>query len=351
MKKIQLAYSEVQRNFLASPVRTVVMVFVSIIVASSVALATVVDVNRIEQSKTQLESFGAHSFVLVAPGGKRPDAQRCQEAENIEGVRAAGGVMSTSFVRLSLQPDITVRNLTVTPGYIAAAWPNLPNAKTFSVAIGPGLSYLGLSPGSSIFYSNRVGRVATTRVDAVIEVVSVTGDDRVLLESAIPQGTVESCLVTAVPAASTNVSLTLRDWFGVGTSIQDVLNRSPLNTDPQLQYKVRFSQFGWAAGGFIFFAILLGFWVSRRNEFALYRLLGFSEVQVFAMLCFETFYLGLLPAQLGALMVIWTVTPEPFSLAVVALDLARLDLALLLVPVLAIMILPRRSILKTLKGH
>jgi hypothetical protein len=347
-----LGVAEAIRNLISSPTRSIVLAAGSVIIGAIIATATIVEVDQVVAVANQQEIAGAYAFEVVAPGGGAPDAKRCNALQNIDGVIAAGGVMATTDVRLDVQPDEDARILVVTPGYIAAAWSDLPDANRASVIAGSGFQNLGWQTGSVVRYTvDGTGRIVSTRLDEITQHPSMLNDDRVLVQVAPPAGTVAVCLVRARADSATSVSEALRGSFGAGTSIQDVLIRSSLLSDPQQILDSRVSQLGWAFGAFVIAVLLIGGWVARRGEFALYRLLGFPDRGILAMLTVETIALGLIPAQLGALIGIGIHHLNPLVANALLLDWLRFDLLIVLIPLAGIAIIPRASLLATLKGR
>jgi hypothetical protein len=343
--------AEALRNLASSRLRSVGLAAVALVIGAAVALLTTIDVTRIATTATEQERAGAFSFQVVAPGGGRPDAKRCHEMNSIDGVLAAGGVMSTTVAKLDVQPDSDVRILTVTPGFIASVWSDLPSPRKYSAIAGSAFTQLGWNIGSTVAYTTSAGTEEAVTIDTIAATPSMLRLERVLVTTAPPTGTVEGCLVTASPKAAAAVGKLLQGWFGDGTSVQDVLIRSSLMSDPQQQLGARISQFGWLAGAFVIAAVLLGGWTSRRAEFALYRLLGFKERAILSMLIVDTLALAILPAQLGALIAIGARQLHPLVAAALTIDWLRIDLLVLLLPILGILSIPRRSLLGKLKGQ
>jgi hypothetical protein len=258
--------------------------------------------------------------------------------------------MSAENVRLALQPDTDIRLLSVTPGFVAASWRELPASRQISVLAGSAFADFGWGRGAKILIRTASGTSGQLTLDA-IGGTSMLGYERVLVTVAPPAGTVDVCLVTANPESAASVAESLRGWFGDGTSVQDVLIRSGLVSDPQQLVKARISQYGWIAGGFAIVAIMLGGWAARRGEFALYRLLGFNEGAILAMLVIDTLILALIPAQLGSILAISASDIDALVTSAFLLDWIRFDLVMTLIPLIGIAALPRRSQLSTLKGH
>jgi hypothetical protein len=216
-----------------------------------------------------------------------------------------------------------------------------------------GSDYRNLSwrSGDTVGYTTPDGVQALAHLDAVADTKSVLGDERVIAVSAPPHGTVTSCVVLAVPSARISVAQAAQGWFGAGTSVTDVFARSDLVQDPQRLLETRLSRFGWAVGGAALVAVMLAHWVARRGEFALYRLHHVRDRGILAMFTFETLLLALVPTQAGALLALGARPVDPLLATSLTLDWLRLDLVVVLAPVLGLLAVPRGSLLATLKGQ
>jgi hypothetical protein len=350
IRQSRLAFDEVMRNLGSARRRTASLALVSVLIGATVALLTIVDMERISAINEQQYEAGSSAFQVVAPGGARADAVRCNAIQGITGVLAAGGIISADNVRLGVQPDADVSLLTVTPGFVAAAWPGLKSASGVSALAGSAYTALSWHRNTRVTYTNADGSPTVIRLDAVPSSRSMLGLDRVIIAVVPPATTVDTCLVLADPPARSAVAAAVRGWFGEGTSVQDVLVGSALVENPQALLDNRLSRFGWLAGGAAIALLLLGSWVARRAEFALYRLLGFRESGVLAMFVAEMALLALVPIQVGALVAIGSRHLEPLVASAFWLDWLRLDLLVIMIPLLGLAIVPRRSLLATLKG-
>jgi hypothetical protein len=96
--------------------------------------------------------------------------------------------------------------------------------------------------------------------------------------------------------------------------------------------------------------VLMGFWLGRRRDYALYRLLGFAEPAIFAMLCVEWALMCAFPSQVGLIIGIGGLPLDPLVSQVLLVDLARFDAIVLALPGLGYLLLPRRSLLPSLLG-
>jgi hypothetical protein len=345
-----IALSEVARNLRSSVVRTAILMILATVTGAAICGATRFDLERIaEQQRHQIEA-GSTSFQIVGPGGARVDARRCAAASAIDGVIAAGGIWRTEAVSLPLQPSDSFQLVSATPGFIAAAWPTLGSASKSSVVLGPKYADYGARPGSTLTFASDSTTSGRLHVDAVASIPATIGLDRSIVVTAPAEGRLDSCLVRSQPNQYSNVGAALRGWFGDGTSVQEVLLRSDLNADPQRLLEQRPSGYGWLVAGLMLLIVASGAWVSRRSEFALYRLLGFRESSLVLMLVAETTALLLIPAQLGAVAAIGGAPTDQVTAAALVFDWVRFDLLVVLAPLVGLIAMPRRSVVATLKG-
>jgi hypothetical protein len=355
MTSSALALSESRRNLASALAQTLILASIFISLGVGVATFTGADAGRIAAvAKTQYRA-GAFVYSLVGPSGARVDALKCDSLNGANGITAAGGVMANQIVMLESQPDAQLRLYTATPGFIAAAWPGSESEAALSTFAGNDLIDVGIVPGGTVRFRTTRGEMQKMQIDGVALYPAVSGEGRLLVEVAPPTGTLESCLVLVSPPAARSMADALRGYFGAGTTVTDVLLRSDLVADPQDLFASRLSGLGWLAAGLVSAIILVGSWLARRRDFALYRLIGFSERTVFMMLAIEATFVCFLPSQLGLIIGIGLggvqrMGVDPLTAQSLLVDLARFDLALLALPAIGYLLLPRRSLLPTLLG-
>lgn len=348
--QLRLAFDETLRNLTSTWQRTIVLAAISLSVGFIVAILTITDVDRVAAVTKQQYDAGSSSFQVVGPGGSRVDALRCQSLEHIDGVIAAGGILHTETVRVTEQPDAEVHLLTVSSGFAAAAWPSSVRARGASVLAGSAFADLSWRNGSDVVIHYSDGRNAIITIGAVASSRSILGLERSLLVVEPPSGAVDSCLVLTDPQYRMSVAQSLPGWFGTGTKVQDIFTRSELVADPQALMSGRISGFGWLAGGFTVAVIVVGSWLARRAEFALYRLLELREPALLTMLIVEVLFLAFVPIQIGFLLAIGSHSLQTLHASALLLDLIRFDSLIALIPIFGLRCIPKRAILKTLKG-
>ena len=344
-----LALGETLRNLRSSIKRTTTIVVIAALVGYVVATLSLADIRNVSELVRQQFNAGSTAFQVVGPGGGRVSAIRCNAITSINGVLAAGGILATEPVQLASQPDETLNVVTVTPDFAAAAWPSFAGSHS-SVIAGSYFRTLKWTSGTTVKLIRPSGVESVARIEAVPGAPSMVGLERSIVTTSPPRGEVDTCLVLASPENRSAVASALSGWFGDGTSVQDVLVPSALMTDPAQVLRSRPSSFGWLFGGAALMIVLLGVWISRRTEFALYRLLGSSEKFILGNFAIETFLLTLVPIQIGALASIGFRSIDVLTTQVFWLDWSRLDLFVLFIPIVGLALVPSRSLLLTLKG-
>ena len=353
MKPIELATAEALRNLRTSALLTGALVLACASAGATVGLATASETSRIAEAARAQYLAGATVIEAIGPEGSRLAAIKCHALMGVDGILAAGGIMASESVRLGAEPDADLSLITVTPGYLAAAWPELQNFKPLSVVAGPDLARSGVRSEDYVEVHTLTQGRMLLRTDATPQHESTTGVDRVLALVSAPEGTVSSCLVLTRAGVTNNTTNYLSSYFGDGTSVRSALLPSTLVTSPDELLRSRLSQYGWLVSGLVCGIALLGFWFARRNEFALYRLLGLSEFSIVAMLMTELACLCLLPSQLGIVVGIafGAASVDDLVATSLVLDILRFDALLVMLPAIALTVAPRASILPALGGR
>lgn len=346
-----LAIAEAVRNVRAAPLRSAIVAGICMLAGAGVAATTQLDLHHVVAADTAQYLAGASTLEVVARDGQPLDALRCHSLMRVDGVIAAGGVMSAESVRMAIEPEADVRLLTTTPGFPVASWPELQSAGPLSVVAASDLARSGLRAGDTVSVSSPSRPATLLHLDAVPQHLSTLGVDRMLLITDAPEGVVSSCLVLAEPASAAPLAALLSDYFDAPAHATPRFLPSALHLHPDQMLHARLSQYGWLIASALCGIALVGGWLARRAEFALYRLLGLPESALLAMFTTEFALLCLAPAQFG--LILGTGTHALGSLAAtnLGIDILRFDAVLLTLPALAMLILPRASVLATLKGR
>lgn len=271
---------------------------------------------------------GANVFVVTSSTPNSVSAVRCDQLLHVEGVLSAGAVMSASTTAFASAPDDRVVVQEVTPGYVQVAFPEITRssgaAKSFAksqssgVAVGQRAAMrTGASVGGSLTpVSARAGVPGTSLavpvpVSFVAETQALrspTSDDAVLVP--VPAaGFVSECTVEADADTRRSIELLLLSWFGSDEDWTVIPLLAAGNQSVNVaQAAVSMSALYLApiAAAFVLLLYVIITW-ARRQELAIYTLLGTSRQQLLWMHALEWMLIGLAPSAVGATIAIGVV--------------------------------------------
>ncbi len=346
-----LGITEAFRNLRANIPLSTAIASICLIAGIGVSITTAFETQRAADSAQNQYLAGATVFEVVSRDSAPLDAVRCHSLMGVEGVLAAGGVMSWESVRIAIEPEADMRLVTTTPRFPGAAWPELASRTTPSIVAGSDLARSGLRDGDSLVVLSGGLPGKTIHVDAVPARAPTINADRLIVATAPPKGTVGSCLVLSRPPAAGYISSVLGDYFDAPANVAARLLPSDLAEDPETLLRTRLSQFGWAALAAVCAIVLLGNWFAHRGNIALYRLLGASEKELLWMLSTECAVVAIVPSQVGLMIGIGAQSLDQVVSTQLLLDIARFDLALLLLPPIALLCIPRKNLVSALKSR
>jgi len=347
--------AEAVRNLISRPVLSCAIALLSAgTMFASIAL-TALETNQILSFQTQLEERGIYVQTVAGTAGTPISATRCESLNMIEGVKAAGGLVGASSVRLLSHPSVPVSIVRATPNYASIIWPETRSMPAKGLIVGAEIAAeLGLVPGAGFVRGGTDSAKLDASVASVAKPSMRDGNfDAYVVEPVSPRGQVRSCLVEAEPGAYLGVQQLLTTWFS-----DEVVSVSPLyalpkeGLTPQQQMQSRLSQY------FPFGAILLvtcaavASWLIRRKDFALYRLLGMPPRKLFTNVFSEWLLTVMLPSSAGAVFAMIAVAPQLSGIVLEAavLDAARLFALIWLVPCLGLLLVGGGSPLAVLRG-
>jgi len=292
---------EVYRNLVARRAASVILAAVAAACGIGVAVGSWVVADAATDAWDRQLSRGASAFVVSSSLPGVMDARRCDELQGVSGVRAAGAVLASTTGSFASSPDARVAIMEVTPGYVRAVFPSA-TAALDGVAIGARVAQNnGVLPGA---YLRLLDGSQSAMPVAVVDdgmAQRINGIDNAVLVPKPAVGVVDQCLVEAQPGAAKSVEELLVTWFPPEYNWTIV----PLLTAPEFEIDaVRMMRDSpvplLAAGaalvtGLLMWAIL---W-SRRQDLALYRLLGVGTRAIVAMIWLEWAAVVLAPASLG----------------------------------------------------
>ncbi len=283
--------------------RWVACTVIAISALLSAILVGVVGQTDVHQAEERLQDYArTGGFVLEVRGENLP-ISKCDGMRGLDGVRTAGAVLSTQEVRTIAQPGLPTYVMTVTPGYLQLMFPAEQFSQTTGVVVGQNLTaHLGLMAGSSLAWeSDRTGRQTAT-VDAVAIASSRSADwnDAIVLVT-MPAGTTSSCVVEFEPETFRHaLGLIAFKFHDIKYSTRSAVDEPAGGVASMFSLGERPSRLLPAGLTLVLLILVLSAWWARRNEFAIYRLLGVSRFGIWRPLLVEAAVMLAAPIGVGA---------------------------------------------------
>ncbi len=193
--------------------------------------------------------------------------------------------------------SVTVR--IVSPGYVRVAFPDaIPGvaavganaAKIIGAGSGRYIAQIGSSSAELVGYVGGTG--AQPRFSGLSDVVLVP---------APPTGSVNECYVEAEPQTRAAVERLLLSWFDPAQdwTVVPVLPADQYELDPLDPSTQTLTLIVGIAGALVVMLVAGTIQWARRQEFALYRILGYTRGQILALITAEWLALAAAPAAAG----------------------------------------------------
>lgn len=363
--------AEGRANVTSAPMRSLVLALVVAVVTGGVIALSLSDVAGI--AGRYRDQIRGGRFVLVARSAATTglDASRCDALNGLGGVRSAGAVLGARSIYPAAAPARPYELLTVTPGLVRTWFPQDVEPVVAGWVAGPEAAReLGLTDRSTVavFDSPQIKPKGAPRPVTVERILAPSPRrdeaDRDLFQVSPPTGRAPTCYVDVDPASLEAVDQALTAWFASAdrVGVTGLLEDRARGRTPEAELDARTSAPAWAAGTAIVTVLTVLLWYGRRDELALYRLLGASRRTVATLLAVEAVATVLVPAVVGIAFALvlrvdaLTVLADP-ELAhtrvgsLVQLDAASLLLGLIPLPLLGTAVIVRRSPFDQLKGY
>lgn len=348
----QDAVGEVLANARARPVRTSVVLVVSLAVSFAMLTLTSIEADRIATTSDGQVASGRFAYVISPGETGTITSSDCESLNRVAGVEAAGALISEQRISV-VGGSRSARLLTVSEGYVRAAWPRLPVSRRGLIAAMGIAKTLGLRAGaqsivrrneSSAYWSIPIGATA-------VSTSRVPGLEDALVEVSAASQPVRQCLVWSDPRAYVAVGKSIVGALGADSLVSDFLPNIRSLGNPQRLLDERLGSYGWALAAAIAVLLVLVTWSADRKDVALYRLLGLRERHVFVMCCADMMLYLVLPLQ-AALTLVLSAAPPVTLLASQLLWVSWFSalLCALTYPVIAFLIVPRRATVEVLKA-
>ena len=359
------AAAEVGRNLTASLLRAILLAALAFGLGFGIVATTATDVTAIALRFDHQVRLGRFVLDVQAADAGGFSAADCDALTAVPGVVAAGSVLgSPTSLRAANRPTRSYEHLRVTPGLLPLLYPDArldAAAARPGVLVGPTVAReLGLVRGATMPLVQSPLDAPTDR-RAVLRVADVlphsprqSEDDAKVLEVAAPQGSIHDCLVEAHPDRVEAVQVAALGWFDTPKRpvVVPFLER-PLGRTPEHDLPDRASRFGWLAAAALLAALHLTGWFARRQDVALYRLLGMPRRRLALLVAADVAITAFVPVLVGmsfAMVALQRDLARPLTEDLATADLASLVLTLVALPALALAALLARSPFDDLKG-
>lgn len=303
--------SEALWSIRSRPARSVVLVLTTLGLFCGVLVADVsAGQHAVDDYTQQLQSGG--NVIVVTNSANSVSAHECESANLRSDVVAAGGVLRADSTHFDSAPGIGLQTARITPGFMGAiasimipSRSPVDNAEQVSLILGKAASSeTGLLPGASsvsdTFGPARVSTVVNVETRAPEKARWVFAVDNQLQY-------VEECHVEAAEGRRDAVRSSIAASFPTETMLSiSALSQDPpetaldeWNTDPMRHL--------WLAGAILLLAISAIIALNRRNEYALWSVIGLRKTETaiiatteFALITFSGFSMTALAAALLA---------------------------------------------------
>jgi hypothetical protein len=340
-------------NVLSNPARSAITVIAAAAAGACVILATVSNVDDIVRAHQLQLARGLSTLSVTALDGHPMSAAACDAMNSVAAVKTAGGVISTEQVEVA-NGATPIKVEYVTAGYFAAAYPTEATKGIQSIAGEDLVGEVGAAAGSVLAITTPESIRGLLSLDAVADAPSrVTGINRDVLVTVAPIGSVSECLVEAYDGQADDVALVVPSFFTGPVVVRPFLPTGTLDRDPAQELAHRYSGLLWLGAGAVIIALIATSWFARRQETAIYRLVGFDRRSLGAVVGLETVVTTVVPAQLASL---WVMSFTKISGGIITLtaltsDSSRLLVMLLFCPAVAVAVSLSGSTVNRLKGQ
>ena len=336
------------RGHKAGMARTIALAIASAVLAALVVYLELATVGGALQFRSR--SLAAGAGVAIVKADADMSAATCEAISDNLGVVNSGGLSRDTAVEVVTAPGVLLQKVAVTDGLLGL-WGMDPSSVTASPAggwlIGSDLSdELDIRVGDHLAVQG--GNDAA--VDAIVQRGPLTDTGaRWLVEIVPPLGTIDECWVSFESAATITDLGALTSVFAANDSlsVRPFLRPDALSRDTRREILERPSRWGWLA--FVVALSLVHYlvWRSRRNERALYSVVGTNRFEHLLRAQLDVAILTAVPSYVGAVTAIaaWTTAtgatgagtrPIVGALTTLSLGIGSLSLA---APLLAV---PRR---------
>jgi hypothetical protein len=292
---MDVAFSEAWENILSAGRRSLLLVGLSTLLGATAGITTIASVDAAFDRWSNDQERGASVFLVsAAESSSKLDTKRCDALQGLPGIQAAGAVMTVSREPVGSHADTYVYEQTVTPGMITVMFGSPPPDDAVGAVGSDAAELVGITDEGLISTSS--GTLSTV---ASLGAARLPEWDSRISIIAPPEGVSTECYVASEPASTREVELLLNGWFDSGSP---PLVGPIYRPEPENNLDAIVGYIPWIAATIaplILVLTMVGFWWTRRAEFALYVACGFGNRLLLAMRTLEAGLLTLVPYICG----------------------------------------------------
>lgn len=332
--RVVAAGRETAANLAAHWLLSALLALIAAGVGLGVTTAITAQTSSFENEARALDDRGRN--VVVVTGRSGISAEKCEEIARTPGVLRSGALLRSepATLRTTATRSATVR--TVTRGYADIVWPGHPQSD--GLLVGPKLADELQVSGQARAWVRIAGddEISLMKI-GVVQTASARDADanRSGLQLATAHGIARECLIEAESGAGPGVIALAQQMFAEDDPIVAPIYAPDATVAlPEVRFQERTTDTLLPAAASLIFAIaLLGFWLIRGKDFALYRLLALPSPLLAGGLLLESALLVAIPYAAGTATGIATSSGmSTLSLALVALASVKVLAASVLIP-------------------
>lgn len=254
------------------------------------------------QLKDQIAK-GSHAYVVTSSAARVLSPTRCEAVRNLQGVRTAGAQVRVYSTAASSAPDSVIAVWEGTAGLGEFMFPDLDEAHTIGAAAGRDVAAAtGAAPGAVLRLEGASDYSVVVSGVSSLATERIKGSSRALFIPTARPASASACFVEALPGYEDALEATLTTWFGPANEWTVASLLPPGRFEVDIAEAARAGAMKWISPGFglVIVVISASLWWSRRQEFALYDLLGFRPRHQLLMLFVEWSVTAMVPAICGA---------------------------------------------------
>lgn len=297
MMRCSVVIVEALKGLLARPYRSLISV---LIVAAIMGTCLWIESGQVSEALKRMQegmSKGSNVLIVSSKAGSIRAAD-CMKLNAYEGVIAVGSVNTKTVVSSPRAPRAPFQLVSVSPGYMRVS-NSKPILVDEDVYLGSALSEeLGIVEGNRLDIINR----PSLNISAVLsESVRAHEQNRRVFTTEWPKDSVLECWVETTPEVKIAMRQSIAAAFSRDKELEIHIPPGAEAESPLVNWSSRVTTWFWATSacvGAVFLSLTM---FTRRNEYALYQVLGWPRGQVALVSVIEHLTIVTLASSVAAL--------------------------------------------------